>query len=189
MFYSEKESPVYERCINEAELILTTQKDALAPVHKIWEEVVRRAKAEGFAVTSLSDFSAMLEGDRRFLIIPAQVKNQEEQDVPIEADVEDSEMERLGFFSEDQVKLRTARVLERPITEDDEEIGSIRRRAFVSHTVKKNMTVVKKNGSFKPQKSSKSLAKKKNSQKKTKVVKKSKPVKIRKSKPRTRSKK
>ena len=65
---------MYERCINEAELILTTQKDALAPVHKIWEEVVRRAKVEGFAVTSLSDFSAMLEGDRRFLIIPAKIK-------------------------------------------------------------------------------------------------------------------
>jgi hypothetical protein len=180
---------VYERSVNEAELILTTQKDTLAPVHKIWEEVVRRAKVEGFAVTSLSDFSAMLEGDQRFLIIPAKIKNQEDQEAPKDAELEDSEMERLGFFSEDQVKLRTARVNERPISEEDEEIGSIRRRAFVSHTVKKNTIAVKKNGSSASHKSPKSLAKKKTSPKKSKVVKKTKPAKSRKSKPRTRSKK
>jgi hypothetical protein len=180
---------VYERCINEAELILTTQKDAQTPVRKIWEEVVRRAKGEGFAVASLSDFSTMLEGDRRFLIIPAQIKNQEDQEAPTGVDLEDSEMERLGFFSEDQVKLRTARVMERPISEDDEEIGSIRRRAFVSHTVNKNTIAVKKNGSSASHKSPKSLAKKKTSPQKSKVAKKTKLAKSRKSKPRTRSKK
>jgi hypothetical protein len=180
---------VYERCINEAESILTNQKDALAPVHKIWEEVVRRAKVEGFAVTSLSDFSTLLEGDRRFLIIPAQIKNQEDQDVPIDADLEDSEMERLGFFSEDHVKLRTSRVTERTISEDDEEIGSIRRRAFVSHTVKKNTTAIKKNGSSASHKSPKLPAKKKTSPKRIKVVKKTKSAKSRKSKLHTRSKK
>jgi hypothetical protein len=180
---------VYEKCINEAELILTTQKDALAPVRKIWEEVARRAKIEGFAIASLSDFSTMLEGDRRFLIIPAQIKNQEDQETPTDTEIEDSEMERLGFFSEDQVKLRTARVMERPINEDEEEIGSIRRRAFVSHTVKKNAAAVKKNGSSVSHKSPKLFAKKKTSPKKSKVVKKAKPTKSRKSKLRTRSKK
>ena len=180
---------MYERCINEAELILTTQKDALAPVHKIWEEVVRRAKVEGFAVASLSDFSTMLEGDRRFLIIPAQIKNQEDQETPTDTELEDSEMERLGFFSEDHVKLRTARVIERTISEDDEEIGSIRRRAFVSHTAKKNTTAEKKNGSSASHKSPKSIAKKKTSSQKSKVIKKTKPAKSRKSKPHTRSKK
>jgi hypothetical protein len=180
---------VYERCVNEAELILTTQKDALASVNKIWKEVVRRAKVEGFAVASLSDFSAMLEGDRRFLIIPAQIKNQEDREAQTDPELEDSEMERLGFFSEDQVKLRTARVLERPIREEDEEIGSIRRRAFVSHTMKKNATVGKKNGSSASHKSPKLLAKGKISPKKSKVVKKAKPAKSHKSKPHTRSKK
>ncbi len=180
---------MYERCINEAELILTTQKDAQAPVRKIWEEVARRAKVEGFAVATLSDFSTMLEGDRRFLIIPAQIKNQEDQEIPKDAELEDSEMERLGFFSEDQVKLRTARVMERPISEDEEEIGSIRRRAFVSHAMKKNPTAVKKNGSPASHKSPKSLVKEKTFSKKSKVVKKTKPPKNRKSKPRTRSKK
>jgi len=180
---------VYERCVNEAELILTTQKDALASVNKIWKEVVRRAKVEGFPAASLSDFSAMLEGDRRFLIIPAQIKNQEDREAQPDAELEDSEMERLGFFSEDQVKLRTARVLERPISEEDEEIGSIRRRAFVSHTMKKNTTAVKKNGSSASHKSPKSLTKGKTSPKKSKLVKKTKPAKSQKSKPRTRSKK
>ena len=80
---------------------------------------------------------------------------------PTDAELEDSEMERLGFFSEDQVKLRTARVVERPISEDDEEIGSIRRRAFVSHTEKINTTVVKKNGSSSISKISKPVQRKK----------------------------
>lgn len=180
---------MYERCINEAELILTTQKDAQASVRKIWEEVVRRAKGEGFAVATLSDFSTMLEGDRRFLIIPAQIKNPDDQETPTDTELEDLEMERLGFFSEDQVKLRAARVVERPISEDDEEIGSIRRRAFVSHTAKNNTTSIKKNGSSASRTPSKSAAKKKTSPQKSKVIKKTKPAKSRKSKPRTRSKK
>jgi hypothetical protein len=180
---------VYERCINEAELILTTQKDAQAPVRKIWEEVVRRAKTEMFAVATLSDFSTMLEGDRRFLIIPAQIKNPEDQETPIDAELEDSEMEHLGFFSEDQVKLRAARVLEHPTSEDDEEIGSIRRRAFVSPTVKINTATVKKDGHSASRKPPKSIKIKKISPQKSKVIKKTKPAKSRKSKPRTRSKK
>ena len=180
---------MYERCVNEAELILTTQKDAQAPVRKIWEEVARRAKVEGFAVATLSDFSTMLEGDRRFLLIPAQIKNHEDQETPIDVELEDSEMGRLGFFSEDQVKLRTARLVERPINEDDEEIGSIRRRAFVRHTIKKNAAAVIKNGSSPSDKSPKLLAKKKTSSQKPKVVKKTKMPKIRKSRPRTRRKK
>jgi hypothetical protein len=180
---------VYERCINEAEVILTTQKDALAPVHKIWEEVVRRAKVEGFAAASLSDFSTMLEGDRRFLIIPAQVENQDDREMTKDSELEDSEMERLGFFAEDHVKLRSVRTIERTISEDDEEIGSIRRRAFVSHSEKKNTAIIKKNGSAGSKKTRKLQARKKAPLKKLKPVKSTKPVKVRKSKPYTRSKK
>jgi hypothetical protein len=180
---------VYERCINEAELILTTQNNALAPVHKIWEEVIRRAKAEGFAAASLSDFSTMLEGDRRFIIIPAQIENQEDQETPKEPELEDSEMGRLGFFAEDHVKLRNARVVERTVSEDEEEIGSIRRKAFVSHSEKINIAVQKKTGSLKYGKSKKTAKKKKTSSKKIKSVKNTKPAKSRKSKSHTRSKK
>ncbi|MBN1396726.1 MAG: hypothetical protein JXA06_01715 [Bacteroidetes bacterium] len=161
---------MYEKCINEAELILTTKKDAIAPVHQVWEEVVRRSKTEGFAVASLSDFSAMLEGDQRFLIIPAQNENEEDQDVPKDIELEDSELGRLGFFAEDHVKLRNARVVQRTIDEDDEEIGSIRRKAFVSHTEKKSTAVLIKNGHSAVKKNKKSV--KKNSLKKNKTVKK-----------------
>jgi hypothetical protein len=180
---------MYEKSVNEAELILSTQKDALAPVRKIWEEVVRRSKVEGFAVTSLSDFSAMLEGDRRFLIIPAQIKDPEDPEVLVDSEIEDSEMERLGFFSEDQVKLRTAKIIEQPIAEEEEEIGSIRRKAFVSHTVKKNNTDINKKINSVSQKKSKPLSKKKQSSRKLKAAKKTKPTKRRKTKSRTRSKK
>jgi hypothetical protein len=180
---------VYERCINEAELILSTQKDSIAPVRKIWEEVDRRAKEEGFAIASLSDFSTMLEGDRRFLIIPAQIKIQEDQEAQTDAELEDAEMERLGFFSEDQVKLRTTRVIERPVSEDEEEIGSIRRRAFAGHTMKKKATAVKKNNSSASHKPSKLSAKKKISIKRSNAAKKTKPAQNRKLKLRTRSKK
>jgi|WetSurMetagenome_2_1015567.scaffolds.fasta_scaffold135920_2 hypothetical protein len=180
---------MYEKSVNEAELILSTQKDAVAPVRKIWEEVVRRSKVEGFTVTSLSDFSAMLEGDRRFLIIPAQIKDPEDPEVPIDSELEDSEMERLGFFSEDQVKLRTAKIIEQPIAEEEEEIGSIRRKAFVSHTVKKDSADGIKKKSSVTRKISKPFSKKKQSPQKSKAAKKTKPVKSRKMKSRTRSKK
>lgn len=180
---------MYERCLNEAELILTTKKNALAPVQKIWEEVVRRAKVEGFAVASLSDFSTMLEGDRRFLIIPAQNEDQEDQNTPKDTELEDSEMERLGFFAEDHVKLRNAHIMERTISEDEEEIGSIRRRAFVSNTDKKNTKVLVKNGSSASRKTQKPAIKKKKSVKKLKTVKKTASAKKRKSKSRKRNKK
>ncbi len=178
---------MYERCISEAELILTTKKDAIAPVHQIWEEVVRRGKMEGFAVTSLSDFSAMLEGDQRFLIIPAQNENEEDQDVSKDIESEDSELGRLGFFAEDHVKLRSGRVPQKTIDEDDEEIGSIRRKAFVSHTEKKSPAVLIKNGHSAAKKNKKSI--KKNSLKKNKAVKKTGTVKKSKVKKNKRKKK
>ena len=64
----------------------------------MWEEVVRRSKAEGFEVATLPDFSALLEGDRRFQIIPAQIKNQEDREESGEGELTDIEMEQLGFL-------------------------------------------------------------------------------------------
>ncbi len=136
---------MYERSLNEAELILSTHKEPLVPVLEIWEEVVRRSEYGGFEVAALPDFNALLEGDRRFQIIPAQIKNQEDQEASTDADLADTEMESLGFFSEDRVRLRITRIVEPMISEDEEEIGSIRRRAFVSHTAQaKNIAVKKK---------------------------------------------
>jgi hypothetical protein len=139
---------MYEKCLNEAELILRTQKEPIIPVHEVWEEINRRSKVKGFDVASVADFSAMLEGDRRFQIIPASMKSQEEE---ADGELADVDMENLGFFSEDRVKLRARRIVETIINEDEEEVGSIKRRAFVSRSAKeKNISTKKKtNGTSK----------------------------------------
>jgi hypothetical protein len=180
---------VYERCLNEAELILSVRQEPLVPVRRVWEEIVKRSKAKGFEVASLSDFSAMLEGDNRFQIVPAQIKIQEDEEIVPDVETEDSDMEHLGFFSEDRVKLRSRRIVETIINEDEEEVGSIRRRAFVGQTVKsKNNSVNKK-----PINVSKKLieksGKKKTSHKKSKSVRRTKKVRNKKSKAHKRSKK
>lgn len=167
---------MYERSINEAELILSTQKNSQAPVHKVWQEVLRRSKAEGFEVASLPDFSAMLEGDRRFQLMPAQIKGEEDQEAGADGELDDLEMERLGFYSEDQVKLRTARVVERIESEEEEEIGSIRRKAFVSQSGKANFTAPMKNGSGGQTRTTQKSAGKKAETKKSKAVKWGKPA-------------
>jgi hypothetical protein len=180
---------VYERSLNEAELILSTRKDPLVPVREVWEEVVGRSKAEGFEVASLIDFSTMLEGDQRFQIVPAQSKNQEELETPAEGEFADEEMENLGFFSEDRVRLRMARVIQPVVSEDEEEVGSIRRRAFVTQEAGSKNVSVKKESSKASKKSSKKISVKKKHSPKPKMVKRKKPALKRKSKTKKRGKK
>jgi hypothetical protein len=127
---------VYERCLNEAELILSVQQEPLMPVRKVWEEISKRSKLKGFEVASLSDFSAMLEGDRRFQIVAAQIKIQEDEEILPDTEIEDSEMEQLGFLAEDRVKLRGRKIVESMTSEDEEEVGSIRRMSFAGQTAK-----------------------------------------------------
>ena len=99
---------MYERSLNEAERILAADKDVIVAVKKVWVEVSREAKAQAFDVPSLPDFTAMLEGDPRFEFLPAHSTLQEDLDDPHtgSASQEESEMEQLGFFSGDRVKLR-----------------------------------------------------------------------------------
>ena len=180
---------MYERCLNEAELILSVRQEPLVPVRQVWEEIAKRSKAKGFEIASLSDFSAMLEGDSRFQIVPAQIKIQGDEEMLPEVDVEDSEMEHLGFFSEDRVKLRSRRIVETVVNEDEEEVGSIRRRAFVGQTgTSKNISVAKVNGAG-SKRTIKKTGKKKVSRQKSKPVKRAKPVKNRKIKIHKRGKK
>lgn len=168
---------MYERCLNEAELILSVQQEPLMPVRKVWEEIVKRSKTKGFAVASLSDFSAMLEGDNRFQIVPTQIKIQEDEEVISDIEIVDSEMGNLGFFSEDSVKLRSRRIVETVINEDEEEVGSIRRKAFASQIAKsKNITVNKKKSAV-SKKTVKVMPKKKTSKKTSKSLNRTKPVK------------
>jgi hypothetical protein len=157
---------VYEKSLNEAELILSVQKDAILPVRRIWEEVVKVSKIKGFEVASLADFSAMLDGDNRFQIIPAHKEKSDEDDLLSgEIELDDPEMESLGFYSEDQVRLKPAKNVEQLISEDEEEVGSIKRKAFLSQKIKKIKlplkTAVKKKADSKYKHKSKPIKKKK----------------------------
>ena len=180
---------MYEKCLNEAELILSIQQEPLVSVRKVWEEIAKRSKTKGFEVASLSDFSAMLEGDNRFQIVPAQIKIQEDEEILPEVEIEDANMEQLGFFSEDRVKLRSRRIVETIINEDEEEVGSIRRMAFAGQTLKSKNILINKKPSAGTKKSIKKSGKKITSVLKAKPVKRIKPGKNRPSKVRKRAKK
>lgn len=99
---------VYERCLNEAERILAADKDIIVPVKKVWMEVKRQAEEQNFEVPSFADLTAMMEADNRFEFMP--VHNDLESDVgeglSDDRDASEEELENLGFYSGDRVKLR-----------------------------------------------------------------------------------
>jgi hypothetical protein len=98
-------------------------------------------------------------------------------------------MEQLGFFSEDRVKLRSRKIVETVLNEDEEEVGSIRRKAFAGQTIKsKNISVTIKPAAASKKTAAKS-SKKKTSHIKSASVKRTKIVKSRKLKERKRNKK
>lgn len=98
---------MYERCLNEAERILAADRDVIVPVKKVWQEVCTQGKGQGFSVPSLGDFSIMLEADARFEFVSSHdteelvFEDQANDDL-----LEEAELENLGFFSGDRVKLR-----------------------------------------------------------------------------------
>ncbi|MBI2619252.1 MAG: hypothetical protein HYW57_04160 [Ignavibacteriales bacterium] len=99
---------VYERCLNEAERILAAEKDVIVAVKKVWTDVTKEGKNQGFEVPGLSDFTAMLEGDPRFEFLPSHKSLTEdlEDPLPYDGSPDETEMEQLGFFSGDRIKLR-----------------------------------------------------------------------------------
>lgn len=98
---------MYERCLNEAERILAAEKDVIVPVKKIWKQVEKQGKSQGFEVPALVDFSALLEADRRFEFMPSHELGEEPfNNVGVEDPTEEAELENLGFYSGDRVKLR-----------------------------------------------------------------------------------
>jgi hypothetical protein len=158
---------MYEKSLNEAESFLSVQKDPIIPVRKVWEELKRSAKIKGFDVASLADFSAMLDGDRRFQIITASMTSNSENENIEEGLLEDDDMENLGFCSEDRVKLRNRRVSEATVKEDDEEVGSIKRCAFMSAQSKGPSIDIKNRNNLKTKKKSKTVKGKPAARKKT----------------------
>jgi hypothetical protein len=98
---------VYERCLNEAERILASDKDVIIPVKKIWESVDKQGKKQGFEIPTLPDFTALLEGDARFEFMPSLDENGDPMDgSQREESDQQEELETLGFYSGDRVKLR-----------------------------------------------------------------------------------
>lgn len=100
---------MYERTLDEAERFLAADREIIVAVKKLWMEVSRMAAEQGFEVPSFPDFSAMLEGDPRFEFLPFHKNVTDDLEDPIlHGDSPDeTEMEQMGFFSGDRVKLRS----------------------------------------------------------------------------------
>ena len=99
---------MYERCLNEAERILATDKDVIVAVKKVWSEVEKQGRKQGFEIPSFADFTALLEGDSRFEFIPSLDENGEPPDMSArEESPQEEELENLGFYSGDRVKLKS----------------------------------------------------------------------------------
>ncbi len=116
------EARLYERCLNEAERILAADKDVIVPVKKVWESVEKQGKKQGFEIPSLADFTALLEGDSRFEFMASLDENGEPlEELPREESAQEDELESLGFYSGDRVKLKSVELT-------PEVIGSLIRR-------------------------------------------------------------
>ena len=129
---------MYERCLNEAERTLAAQGADPIPVKDVWESVSHSALNSGFEIPALADFSALLEGDRRFEIIPASEDAEKNASGLFAEEEEEGELEKMGFFPEDRVRLRRFTPKPGPVGEE-EEIVSLPRVA-PSHAPKKPAT-------------------------------------------------
>jgi hypothetical protein len=100
---------VYERCLQEAELILAADKDATVPVKRVWAEVLKSSKRYRFEVPNFPDFTALLEAAPQFEYLSAHTRVTDDLDDPRSEDqTEDrEEMEQLGVFDGDCVRLRS----------------------------------------------------------------------------------
>ncbi len=99
---------MYERCLEEAERLLASDKDVIVAVKKLWTDTSAAGSKLGFEVPTFPDFSAMLEGDPRFEFLPFHktVTEDLEDPLPHDGSPDEMEMEQLGFFTGDRVKLR-----------------------------------------------------------------------------------
>lgn len=114
---------MYNRSLNETERILATHKDVVVPVKEIWLEVLKQGQLQRFEVPPLIDFTTLLEADDRFEFLPAGEELGENYVEPIEEDEPEytADIERLGFYSEDRVRLRNIEVTEESEGEEIED--------------------------------------------------------------------
>ncbi|OYV85736.1 MAG: hypothetical protein B7Z63_05050 [Ignavibacteriae bacterium 37-53-5] len=108
LFTVATEDLLYERCLNEAERILASEKDVIVPVKKVWEAVEKQGKKQRFEYPSLADFTALLEGDARFEFMSSTDENGDPiTEFPGDDVDQEEELESLGFYSGDRVKLKS----------------------------------------------------------------------------------
>ena len=105
---------MYERSISETEKILATHKDVVVPVKEVWLEVSKQGQLQRFEVPPLANFTTLLEADERFEFLPAGEELGDNYVEPVEEDEPEyaTDIERLGFYSEDRVRLRNIESLD-----------------------------------------------------------------------------
>jgi hypothetical protein len=167
---------MYERCLNEAERMLATSKDIILPIKEVWKSLAAEGKRRSFDVPVLTDFDALLEGDKRFEIISAHTDPDEIESLLSEDGEEiDSNLGTLGFYPEDRVKLRRIKLPGSPTgntdpsrESDDEDVVPFNVKGLSAtkrvHSVETKKQSVKKSAakvSLRTSSSSKSRQKKK----------------------------
>ncbi|MEK7749208.1 MAG: hypothetical protein AAB269_04015 [Bacteroidota bacterium] len=102
---------MYERCLSEAERVVAAHKEVVVPVRTVWQEVMEQSRSQGFDIPTVADFSTMLEADSRFEFLPsAQSISEQAEFLPDTEDLDELELEKLGFFGKDRVKLKRVRL-------------------------------------------------------------------------------
>ena len=108
---------MYERLLKQTERFLENRNEGAVPVKQLWDAMVKEGAKRDFPVPALmADFECLLEGDNRFEFVAAGIpragKNRDIEDL-----IEHEELEKLGFLSSQNVRLRRSSLL----SFDDEE--------------------------------------------------------------------
>ncbi len=116
---------MYERLLSETQHYLERNKDDLIRVKELWKFVSAEGKKSNFAVPSLTDFSCLLDGDKRFEFVAltrrtAASKGDFEEDL-----LEHEELGKLGFKEDQYIRLRKLQL------DDDEEMDDGEEAKFV----------------------------------------------------------
>ncbi len=113
-----KDSDMYERLLKQTERYLENRNQTAVPVKQLWDAMVKEGAKHDFAVPALlADFECLLEGDHRFEFVAVGMPRGG-QNRDIEELLEHEELEKLGFLSAQNVRLRRSSLA---TFDDDEE--------------------------------------------------------------------
>lgn len=115
---------MYERLLSETEQYLERSKDGIVRLKALWKFITDEGKRNNFDVPSLTDFSCLLDGDKRFEFVTLNrgaVRERDREDDLLEHE----ELGKLGFGKEQYVRLRKLRL------DDDEDMGDEEEEKFI----------------------------------------------------------